>query len=80
MRRLPLSLVAALAAATARAGANAIVRFDPVSERFATFPSDRRSANVRQMLGRKGEVWGAESGTDRLVRVRHGDGPRGVSP
>jgi virginiamycin B lyase len=52
--------------------ANAIVRFDPASERFTSFPSDRRSANVRQMLGRKGEVWGAESGTDRLVRVRHG--------
>jgi virginiamycin B lyase len=51
-------------------GANAIVRFDPVSERFASFPSDRNSANVRQMLGRGGEVWGAESGTDRLVRVR----------
>jgi virginiamycin B lyase len=51
-------------------GANAIVRFDPASERFASFPSDRNSANVRQMLGRGGEVWGAESGTDRLVRVR----------
>jgi virginiamycin B lyase len=52
--------------------ANAILRFDPVSERFTSFPSDRPSANVRQMLGRKGEVWGAESGTDRLVRVRYG--------
>ena len=51
-------------------GANAIVRFDPLSERFATFPSDRSSANVRQILGRRGEVWGAESGTDRLVVVR----------
>src|SRR5512133_497851 len=53
-------------------GANALVRFDPESERFTRFPGDRRSANVRQVLGRKGEVWGAESGTDRLVRVRHG--------
>lgn len=51
-------------------GANAIVRFDPSSERFTAFPSDRPSANVRQMLGRSGEVWGAESGTDRLVLVR----------
>jgi virginiamycin B lyase len=25
---------------------------------------------VRQLLGRPGEVWGAESGTDRLVVVR----------
>jgi virginiamycin B lyase len=56
-------------------GSNAIVRFDPASERFASFPSDRPSANVRQMLGRKGEVWGAESGTDRLVRVRYGSQP-----
>jgi virginiamycin B lyase len=55
--------------------ANAIVRFDPESERFTSFPSDRPSANVRQMLGRGGEVWGAESGTDRLVRVRHGGAP-----
>ena len=49
--------------------ANAIVRFDPVSENFASFPSNRPNANVRQMLGRHGEVWGAESGTERLVRV-----------
>jgi virginiamycin B lyase len=55
--------------------ANAIVRFDPRSERFTSFPSDRPSANVRQLLGREGEVWGAESGTDRLVRVRHGGAP-----
>jgi len=25
---------------------------------------------VRQLLGRAGEVWGAESGTDRLVVIR----------
>ena len=48
---------------------NAIVRFDPATETFASFPSDRDSANVRQMLGRAGEAWGAESGTDRLVRI-----------
>jgi virginiamycin B lyase len=51
-------------------GANAIVRFDPASERFTAFPSDRPNANVRQLLGRPGEVWGAESGTDRLVVIR----------
>ena len=49
---------------------NAIVRFDPATETFASFPSDRSGANVRQMLGRAGEAWGAESGTDRLVVVR----------
>jgi virginiamycin B lyase len=50
--------------------ANAIQRFDPVSESFETFPSDRRSASVRQMLGRPGEAWGGESGTGRLVVIR----------
>jgi virginiamycin B lyase len=49
---------------------NAIVRFDPVNGEFKSFPSDRDRANVRQMLGRAGEAWGAESGTDRLVVVR----------
>lgn len=48
---------------------NAIVRFDPATEKFESFPSDRDRANVRQMLGRAGEVWGAESGVDRLVMV-----------
>jgi len=48
---------------------NAIVRFDPVTEKFDSFPSDRSGANVRQMLGRAGEAWGAESGNDRLVMV-----------
>jgi len=49
---------------------NAIVRFDPKSESFASFPSDRKGANVRQLAGRPGEVWGGESGTARLVVVR----------
>jgi virginiamycin B lyase len=48
---------------------NAIVRFDPVTEKFDRYESNRDNANVRQMLGRKGEAWGAESGTDRLVMV-----------
>lgn len=50
--------------------ANAIVRFDPAREMFESFPSNMKGASVRQMLGRPGEVWGAESGTDRLVVVR----------
>jgi virginiamycin B lyase len=49
--------------------ANAIVRFDPRTERFESFPSTLPNANVRQMLGRQGEVWGAESGVDRLVVI-----------
>ena len=50
---------------------NAIVRFDPKTEKFESFPSDKRGANVRQMLGRPGEAWGAESGTSRLVRITY---------
>jgi virginiamycin B lyase len=50
--------------------ANALVRFDPEMEKFEIFPSNRTRADVRQILGRKGEVWAAESGTDRLVVVR----------
>ena len=48
---------------------NAIVRFDPVTEKFESFPSNRSGADVRQMLGRTGEAWGAESGTERLVMI-----------
>ena len=50
--------------------ANAVLRFDPETESFESFPSDKPGASVRQMLGRPGEMWGAESGTDRLVVVR----------
>jgi virginiamycin B lyase len=49
---------------------NALVRFDPATEKFNSFPSNRNRADVRQILGRPGEVWAAESGTDRLVVVR----------
>jgi virginiamycin B lyase len=52
--------------------ANAILRFDPKTEKFASFPSTRDGANVRQMAGRQGEAWGAESGTDRLVVLHYG--------
>jgi len=51
--------------------ANAIVRFDPRNGRFESFPSSKPAAAVRQMVGRKGEAWGAESGLDRLVVVRY---------
>jgi virginiamycin B lyase len=48
---------------------NSILRFDPDTETFDRFPSDKPNAQVRQMLGRAGEAWGAESGTDRLVVI-----------
>lgn len=50
--------------------ANSIVRFDPVSESFTSFPSSQANANVRQMDGRRGEAWGGESGTNRLVVIQ----------
>jgi virginiamycin B lyase len=50
-------------------GSNSIVRFDPVSETFASFPLPRSGAAVRQLLGRPGELWGAESSTDRIVML-----------
>jgi virginiamycin B lyase len=53
-------------------GANAIVRFDPQTKTFTSFPADSQPANVRQLLGRPGEVWGAESAADQLVVVRFG--------
>jgi virginiamycin B lyase len=54
-------------------GANAILKFDPETKSFASFPSDKPDAAVRQLNGRPGEVWGAESGTDRLVVIRTGE-------
>ncbi|MGH2499406.1 MAG: lyase, partial [Candidatus Limnocylindria bacterium] len=50
--------------------ANALVRFDPVGERFDSFPHRAPNGSVRQLLGRPGEVWGALSGQDRLVVAR----------
>jgi virginiamycin B lyase len=50
--------------------ANAFVRFDPRTQRFTTIRLPSSPANVRQLLGRRGEVWGAESGVDKLVVVR----------
>jgi virginiamycin B lyase len=47
-----------------------MVRFDPETEKFETFRSDRDGANVRQILGRSGEVWAPESGNHRLVVYR----------
>ena len=52
-------------------GSNAIVRFDPTTETFQQFAMPLSGAEIRQLLGRPGEVWAAESGQDRLVVVRH---------
>ena len=52
-------------------GANAIVRFDPGTERFRTFRLPDQPGEVRQMLGRAGEVWAPESAADRLLLIRY---------
>jgi len=51
-------------------GANAIVRFDPGSEKFTSFELSSANAAVRQILGWPGEIWGAESGADKLIVIR----------
>jgi virginiamycin B lyase len=53
--------------------ANAFVRFDPKHERFESFSLPSPKANVRQILGLPGEIWGAESGADKLVVIRTGN-------
>ncbi len=50
-------------------GGNAIVRFNPTDESFASFALPDPNGSVRQLLGREGEVWGAESASDKLVSV-----------
>ena len=56
-------------------GANAITSFDPTTETFTEYPVPSPAAAVRQLLGRPGEVWGAESGTDKLIVIRTGAEP-----
>jgi virginiamycin B lyase len=51
-------------------GSNAIVHFDPASEAFEQFPMPQRNADIRQINGRPGEIWAAESALDRLVVIR----------
>jgi virginiamycin B lyase len=51
-------------------GSNSMYRFDPLDESFKKFNIPSSMANVRQILGVEGEVWGAESGTDRLLVIK----------
>ena len=52
---------------------DAVLRFDPGSETFTSFAGSGPNANVRQILGRPGEVWLPESGLDRLMVIRTGE-------
>ncbi|MEO8250665.1 MAG: lyase [Burkholderiales bacterium] len=51
-------------------GGNAVLRFDPETEKFERFVFPRESADVRQILGRPGEVWFPESGTEHVSMLR----------
>ena len=51
-------------------GGNAIVRFDPQDEKFEVFGLPSNPGNVRQILGRPGEVWLPESAADQLFVIR----------
>jgi virginiamycin B lyase len=51
--------------------AQAMLRFDPATEKFESFRSSSRNANVRQIHGRKGEVWTPESATDKITVYRY---------
>ncbi len=51
-------------------GANAILRFDPQTEQFSNWTFPREGAGIRQILGRPGEVWLPESGTEHISMIR----------
>ena len=53
-------------------GANATLTFDPKTETWTSIPGSKAGADVRQILGRKGEVYLPESGTNRVMLVRTG--------
>ncbi|MDB5890859.1 MAG: Twin-arginine translocation pathway signal [Polaromonas sp.] len=51
---------------------NAMFAFDPRTEQFERYAMPRANANVRQILGRAGEVWLPESGTEHISVIRTG--------
>ncbi len=51
--------------------AQAMLRFDPATQKFETFRSSTGRPNVRQIHGRKGEVWTPESAADKIVVYRY---------
>jgi virginiamycin B lyase len=55
-------------------GANAVLRFDPATERWTRYPGSGANAQVRQILGAPGLVYLPESGLDRIMVVRTGEG------
>ena len=51
-------------------GNNSMVSFDQGKEEFEVYKIPSAGAKVRQILGRKGEIWGAESGQDKLLLIK----------
>jgi virginiamycin B lyase len=51
-------------------GGDAVLSFDPRTEKFDTHKFARTGINVRQILGRPGEVWLPESGTEHISVIR----------
>jgi virginiamycin B lyase len=51
-------------------GANALVSFNPNTQEFTSYPLPHNPGNVRQILGRPGEVWGPESAADKLILIK----------
>ena len=49
----------------------AMLRFDPATQTFERFKSSSGTANVRQIHGRRGEVWTPESAADKVVVYRY---------
>ena len=49
---------------------NVMHGFDPVSEKFTRVELPRASTHIRQILGRPGEVWLPESGTEHITVIR----------
>jgi len=49
---------------------NSIYRFDPAGETFTRIALPNGGAGVRQILGRPGEVWLPESGTEHITLIR----------
>ena len=51
-------------------GSNAVFSFDARTEKFERHALPRESTNIRQILGRPGEVWFPESGTEHISVIR----------
>jgi virginiamycin B lyase len=56
-------------------GSNTTYAFEPATGRWTPYPGSGDGANVRQILGRPGEVYLPESGTNRIMVVYTGTRP-----